>query len=144
MKRMKLFFVCLLYIPFILQAQDSSAKSTPEHKFEEITIPEGKAAVYFYQPANFEYWAHLIYSESGPVCILRSQSYFVSTIDPGTITFWIASQNLKDITLNAADGESYFIKISYPLLPANTIDVKIVPARKARTEIRSCRLSKEF
>jgi hypothetical protein len=81
---------------------------------EEPNIPDGKALIYIYQPGNpvgfASAWTPLLLAKDGPLGILPPRSYYSYLTDPGTIKFWLAASESRELKVEAVAGQIYYVK----------------------------------
>ena len=111
--------------------------------FVEQAIPDGQAIVYFYRPYRF-------FSSSLPISMMTKDGHAGTSMiageycfyltKPSSLKFWgEAGVPITPFTLDAAKGQSYFVKINIP----DSFKLTLVPPETAQTEIAKCKLASQ-
>jgi len=116
MKRSKMVLLSIVAVvlasPLFGQHADPSLVKPPPPPppFVEASVPDGKALIYIYRPADpWKKYNPIVLSRSGPVAILKEGRIRYVT-DAGVVKLWIVSMTSGEIKIDAVAGQIYYIK----------------------------------
>jgi hypothetical protein len=117
--KLKLLATLLSLIIFIIcMGSAAVAKSAKGPAFEQVTVPVGKALVYFFRPKRFAMSATTIFmsipTEADNCYAMYNKGYYAYVTDPGTLNvFAAATGGQKGFSIDLEPGDERFVQIKF-------------------------------
>jgi hypothetical protein len=117
--RLKLLATLLSLIVFIICTGSTSlAKSAKGPAFQQVSVPEGKAVVYFFRPKRFAMSATTIFmsipTEADNCYAMYNKGYYAYVTDSGTLNILAAATGgQKEFSIELEPGDERFVQIKF-------------------------------
>lgn len=136
-----------IYITIVAVAMIITGCAASGPSFKKVTeVPSGKALIYIYRPDLHEGGAYTpdVKIEGHVEFPLRNGGYFPHLSTPGTVKISISNTGSFSLTIDAAAGETYFVKGGLVRFGFGVPYIISVPVDVGQEEIKECKLLTDF